>query len=188
MSAENTGGTSVTALLTRWRGGDEAALAELLPLVYDELRRIAGAFMRSERPDHTIQATALVHEAFSRLVEMDVAWQDRAHFMSIAARAMRRILVDYARSRASAKRGGKERKVPLDEALQVSAGSEEVFVDLDAALSRLAEIDERKSRVVELRYFGGLTDAEIAEVIGVSVPTVERDLRQAKAWLYRELA
>ncbi len=188
MTSEERGGPSVTGLLKRCRDGDDTAMAELLPLVYEELRRLAGAFMRSERPDHTMQATALVHEAFVRLVDMEVAWQDRAHFMSVAARAMRRILVDHARSRASAKRGGRVRKLPLDEALGVSAEPAAILVDLDEALVRLAAIDERKSRVVELRYFGGLTGAETAEVLGVSVPTVERDLRQAKAWLYRELA
>jgi len=180
--------SSVTAILKRWRSGEAAAVEALMPLVYDELRRLAGGYMRGERPGHTMQATALVHEAFVHLVAMDVAWQDRAHFMSVAARAMRRILVDHARAHASAKRGGGRPKVTLAEALTVSEKPQPLLIDLDEALERLAEQDARKSRVVELTFFGGLKQDETAEVLGVSVPTVQRELRQATAWLYRELA
>ena len=178
---------SVTRLLERWRSGDRAALDELLPLVYDELRRLAAGQMRSERPGHTLQATALVNEAFVRLVDMDVTWQDRAHFIGVAARAMRRILVDHARARDSEKRGGGVAKVVIEEAAGVAAESPAGLTALDEALTRLAAIDRRKSEVVEVIYFGGLKQEEAAEVLGVSVATIERDLRQAKAWLYREL-
>ncbi|HXI02500.1 MAG TPA: ECF-type sigma factor, partial [Candidatus Saccharimonadales bacterium] len=158
------------------------------PRVYDELRRIAGRYMRSERPGQTLQATALVNEAFVRLVGMDVEWKDRVHFVSVAAQAMRRILVDRARARGRAKRGGRPLKATLDEGLVVSGEPDPMVLDLDRALAKLEEQDPRKSRALELMYFGGLTQAGIAEVLGVSVPTVERDLRQARAWLYRELS
>jgi RNA polymerase sigma factor (TIGR02999 family) len=180
-------GGAVTRLLLRWRRGDREALDELVPLVYEELRRIARRSMRSERTGHTLEPTALVHEAFARLVEMDVSWQDRAHFLGVAARAMRRILVDHARSRGSAKRGGGAVRLGLDEAEGAASGDPPPISDLDEALRRLSEIDPRKGDVVEMTYFGGLTQEEVAEVLGLSVPTVQRELRQAKAWLYREL-
>lgn len=183
-----TGASPVTGLLQRWRGGDPAALDELFPLVYEELRRLAGHFMRGERASHTLQATALVHEAFLRLVDMKVSWQDRAHFLSVAARAMRRILVDHARAKGSARRGGGAPALSLDEALIVDAGPRPAIIRMDEALGRLAGLDARKGQVVELHYFGGLTQDEIAEVLAVSTSTVERELRQARAWLHREMA
>jgi RNA polymerase sigma factor (TIGR02999 family) len=181
-------GSSVTELLHRWRDGDERALGELFPIVYDELRRIAGRYMRSEREGHTLQATALVHEAFVRLVKMKVEWQDRVHFKSVAAGAMRRILVDRARARASGRRGRAAAKVTLGEDLLASHPRQPMLIDLDDAMTRLASIDARKSRAIELKHFGGLTHEEIAALLDVSVPTVVRDLKQAKAWLYKELS
>ncbi|MFI5006840.1 MAG: sigma-70 family RNA polymerase sigma factor [Solirubrobacterales bacterium] len=177
----------VTQLLHEWRGGNRAALEELLVEVYDELRRLARRHMRRERPDHTLQTTALVHEAFLRLADADVPWQDRAHFFSVAARQMRRILVDHARARASAKRGGEARRLTLDEAMAAPSRHVDELLQIDEALGRLAEEDPRKSQVVELRFFGGLTYEEIAEVLGVSLSTVRADLRFAKAWLRKEL-
>jgi len=159
----------------------------MVPLVYDELRVIATRLMRGERADHTLQATALVHEAYARLVDAQVDWRDRSHFFAIAARQMRRILVDHAKARGRVKRGGGDRPLTLDEAVAVSGDSNENLVELDEALERLAELDERKAKVVELHYFGGLTYDEAAEVLGISPATVDRDLRFAKAWLYREL-
>ncbi|MGE0556216.1 MAG: sigma-70 family RNA polymerase sigma factor [Gemmatimonadales bacterium] len=177
----------VTTLLRAWRGGDEHALDRMVPLVYDELRVIATRLMRGERADHTLQATALVHEAYARLVDAQVDWRDRSHFFAIAARQMRRILVDHAKARGRVKRGGGERPLTLDEAIAVSGDANDNLVELDEALERLATIDERKAKVVELHYFGGLTYDEAAEVLGISPATVDRDLRFAKAWLYREL-
>lgn len=178
---------SVTQLLGAWRSGDEHALAELTPLVYSELRRLAGHYMRSERAGHTLQATAVVNEAFMRMVDMDVPWQDRAHFFAIAARSMRRILVDHAKAHRREKRGGKNTDLTLDEALVVSAEPDADLVNLDEALERLEALDERKAKVVELHYFGGLTYDEIAEAMEISAATVHRDLRMAKAWLQNEL-
>ena len=177
----------VTQLLRDWRGGDERALDALAPLVYDDLRRLAGHYMGAERPSHTLQPTALVHEAFVRLVHADVPWQDRAHFLSVAARAMRRILVDHARSHGRKKRGGGVPHVPLEnfDAPAADAGAE--ILELDEALERLSRLDERKARTIELVYFGGLKQTEAAEVLEISVATVERELRQARAWLHREL-
>jgi RNA polymerase sigma factor (TIGR02999 family) len=177
----------VTQLLHQWRGGNRAALEELLVEVYDELRRLARRHMRRERDGHTLQTTALVHEAFLRLADADVPWQDRAHFFSVAASQMRRILVDHARARASAKRGGKARRLTLDEALAAPSRHVDDLLVIDEALVRLAGEDPRKSRVVELHFFGGLTYEEIAEVLGVSLSTVRFDMRFAKAWLRREL-
>jgi RNA polymerase sigma factor (TIGR02999 family) len=174
--------------LLEWRGGRQEALDELLPMVYDELRRLAGSCLRRERPGHTLQATALVHEAFVRLTDAEVPWQDRAHFFSVAARAMRRILVDHARAHSTAKRGGGVAKLCLDEALAVSPEPAAELLDLDLALKRLSERDARKGQAVELHFFGGLTQEEIAEVLGVSLSTVRGDLRFAKAWLHGELA
>jgi RNA polymerase sigma factor (TIGR02999 family) len=177
----------ITTLLVRWRGGDEAALERLMPLVYDELRRLAERYMRAERPDHTLQATALVHEAYVRLVGVEAAWQDRVHFLSLAARLMRRILVDHAKAARRGKRGGGAVKMSLDDVALVAPEPSSALLDLDEALNGLAALDERKARAVELHYFGGLTYDETAEVLGVSAATVDRDLRMARAWLYREV-
>jgi len=177
----------VTRLLQEWRGGDENALERLMPLVYDELRRLAKGYLRSERPDHTLQGTALVNEAYMRLVDMDVTWQDRAHFFAVAARLMRRMLVDHARALRREKRGGGERKLTLDEPLVASPERAPDLLALDEALTRLAAQDERKSQVVELHFFGGMTYDETSEALGISPATVHRELRLAKAWLHREL-
>lgn len=177
----------VTHLLRAWRGGDEAALGALMPLIQDELHRLAQRYMNLERPDHTLQATALVNEAFLRLAESDVPWQDRAHFFAVAARIMRRILVDHARKRGRAKRGGGADRVTLEEATLVTPRRPSDLVALDEALEALAEQDERKGRIVELHYFGGLSYEETAEALGISAATVHRDLRMAKAWLYNRL-
>jgi RNA polymerase sigma factor (TIGR02999 family) len=180
---------AVTELLRAWSDGDDGALERLTPLVEAELRRLARAYMRRERRGHTLQTTALLNEAFVRLTDArSVRWQDRAHFLGIAARLMRRVLVDHARSRGSLKRGGAARRVTLDEGL---VGSGEPAVDvvaLDRALDALAEVDPRKSRLVDLRFFGGLSVEETAEVLQVSTDTVKRDWRLAKLWLLRELA
>lgn len=157
-----------------------------MPLVYDELRALARRHLRDERPDHTLGATALVHEAWLRLAGADVEWANRLHFFSLAAGVMRRILVDHARKRGRLKRGGGLREVSLDEAL-VIGGPEPDILALDESLRRLAAIDDRKSRVVELHYFGGLTYGEVGDVLGISSATVDRDLRMAKAWLYDDL-
>jgi RNA polymerase sigma factor (TIGR02999 family) len=179
----------VTQLLSRWRDGDPAALDSLVPLVYSELRRMAARHLRHERPQHTLQATALVHEAFVKLVDQrDVRWQNRAHFYGIAAQAMRRILVDHARGRATEKRGGDLSRVPLDDdAVKSGLDDRTDILDLDDALTRLAAVDADQVRVVELRYFGGLTVEETAEVLGCSTGSVKREWTTAKAWLYREL-
>jgi RNA polymerase sigma factor (TIGR02999 family) len=178
----------VTQLLIDWRKGDAAALDKLMPLVYDELRRIAHRYMRRERADHTLQTTALVNEAYVRLVGQDeMEFQDRAHFFAVAAQIMRHLLVDYARNRRYAKRGGGAEQVTLDETAIVCRGRNDQLLALDEALARLASIDERKSRLVELRYFGGMSTEETAEVLGVSVRTVKREWQKAKAWLYREV-
>jgi len=175
-------------LLQAWGGGDKQALDRLAPLVYRELRRIAGRMMAAERPNHTLQATALVNEAYVRLVDArQVSWQDRAHFFALCARAMREILIDHARSRRSAKRGGGEFAIEIDEAMAVGAAPELNLLEIDDALRRLAEIDPRKSQVVELRFFGGLNLEEAAEALNVSTKTVQRDWDLARAWLYREL-
>lgn len=176
----------VTQLLLDWSKGDQSALDKLMPVVYDELRQLARRYMSRERPDHTLQVTALIHEAYLRLVNQKRArWQNRAQFFGIAAQLMRRILVDHARCRNFQKRGGQ--KLPLDEALALSANRSKDVLALDEALQRLASIDPRKSRVVELRYFGGLTLEEIADTLNISAPTVMRDWRLAKAWLRQEL-
>lgn len=178
----------VTALLRAWSEGDRQALDRLTPIVYDELRRLARRYMRRERPDHSLQTTALVNEAYMRLVDYKrMQWQDRAHFFAVSAQLMRRILVDHAR-RHNLKRGGAIPHVPLDDAAPVSAEAETNLVALDEALDMLAQLDPRKARVVELRFFGGLTVEETAAVLNVSPITVMRDWTGAKAWLYRELA
>jgi RNA polymerase sigma-70 factor (ECF subfamily) len=179
----------VTALLASWTEGDEDALNRLLPLVEQELRRLARQQMRSERPGHLLQATALVNEAYLRLVDIEhMRWQNRAHFFAVAARLMRRILVDAARSRQYRKRGGGARHVAFDEALIVSPEAPEQLVALDDALEALAAVAARKSRVVELRYFGGLSVEETAEVLKITPETVMRDWKFAKTWLLRELS
>ena len=179
--------TNVTQILLEWRNGNEGALEQLMPMVYDELRRLAAHYMRKERREHTLQATALVNEAYIRLVDMKVSWQDRAHFFAVAARLMRRLLVDHARGHHRAKREGDAAKISLDDAAEVSSGPPVNVLAVDDALTRLAEFDPRKSEILELRYFGGLNNDEVAEALGVSRATIQRDLRFAKAWLIREL-
>jgi RNA polymerase sigma factor (TIGR02999 family) len=179
----------VTKLLLAWNDGDQVARDELMSVVYQELRRLAHHYMRRESPGHTLQTSGLVNEAFLRLVDQrDVQWRNRAHFFGIAAQMMRRILVDYARSRRYAKRGGGVPHLSLDEALIVSDERTAEVVALDETLQRLAEIDPRKSRIVELRFFGGLSIEETAEVLAVSPGTVMRDWTLAKAWLRREMS
>lgn len=180
---------TVTALLHRWKDGDAVALDALMPIVYSELRRLARHHMAGERGDHTLQLTALVHEAYLELVQMQVGWNDRAHFYAIAARAMRRILVDHARARKRGKRGGDFVRVDLDGASERAAATPHLDFELLAdALERLAQVDARKSEIIEMRYFGGLTQQELSEVLGVSLATVNRDLGWAKDWLKTELA
>ena len=178
----------VTQLLEQWSHGDDAALAELTPLVYKELRRLAHRHMGGERRDHTLQTTALVNEAYLRLAgQTNPSWQDRAHFFAVAARAMRQILVNYAKSQGSQKRGGGAIKVELGEAALVSQEQSKEIVDLHEALERLATLDARKAQVVELKYFGGLNYDEMAEVLKISPVTVRRDWEFARAWLHTEL-
>jgi RNA polymerase sigma factor (TIGR02999 family) len=178
----------ITRLLADWAAGDQAALDKLLPLVYDELRRIAGAYMRRERPDHMLQTTALVHEAYLRLIQQqNVRWQSRAHFFAIAAQVMRRILVDHARSLGRAKRGKGIADLSIQDVAILSDERADELITIDALLQNLTAIDARKSRVFELRYFGGMSVDEAAEVLKVSPATVARDWRMAKAWLRREL-
>jgi len=179
----------VTQLLLEWSNGDQSALDKLVPVVDRELRRLAHHYMSRERAGHTLQTTALVNEAFVRLVNRkSVQWQNRAHFFGIAAQLMRTILVDHARSHACAKRGGGAGKLELDEALAVSQQKAAEVIALDDALNELALIDPQQSRIVELRFFGGLTVEEAAEVLHVSPATIKREWSSAKAWLYRELA
>ena len=178
----------VTQLLLTWNQGDDSALEKLIPVVYAELRRLAHRYMGGERAAHTLQTTALVNEAYLRLIDgKQVNWPNRAHFFAVSARLMRRILVDWARTRESRKRGGSPQRVTLDEALLVTRGHGEDLVALDEALKALAEVDPRKSQVVEMRFFGGLSVEETAEVLKVSPDTVLRDWRLAKLWLLREL-
>ena len=179
----------VTRLLHAWAGGDEQALELLMPLVYDELHRLARLYMAGERPGQMLQTTALVHEVYLRLVDVKhVNWHDRAHFYALCARLMRRILIDFARSRSYQKRGGGTIQVELNEALTVSAIAGDEILAIDDALKRLAIVDARKSQVVELRFFGGLTVQETAAALKISPETVMRDWRMAKAWLLRELS
>jgi RNA polymerase sigma factor (TIGR02999 family) len=181
--------TDVTQLLRRWREGDPAAMDHVLPVVYDELRRIARARLRGERDGHTLGTTGLVHEAYLRLVDVErVDWRDRAHFLAMASRTMRRVLIDYANQRKAAKRGGIREQVSLGDELAAPAVDLDSVLELDAALTRLEAISPRQARSVELRFFGGLTLEETAEVLGTSAPTAMRDLRFAQAWLARELA
>ncbi len=179
----------VTALLIRWRGGEQEAVHKLLPLVHEELRRLARRHMAGERPDHVLQATALVNEVYLRLVDIrQVQWQDRAHFFAMAARLMRRILVDVARAQKNQKRGGGLQRVTLDQNLPGASDTPEDLIAIDAVLESLAAQHERKAQVVELRFFGGLSVEETAEVLGISQETVMRDWKFAKNWLLRELS
>ena len=178
----------VTKLLLAWNQGEPAALEKLVPLVHAELSRLAHHYMAGERTGHTLQTTALVNEAYLRLVDSSqVRWQNRAHFMAVSAQLMRRILVDFARSRNYLKRGAGAQQVPLDEAMVISQAPDLDIVELDRALGELAAVDARKSQVVELRFFGGLTEEEAAEVLKVSPETIRRDMRLAKTWLLREM-
>jgi RNA polymerase sigma-70 factor (ECF subfamily) len=178
----------VTSLLNKLAAGDQEAAAQLVPLVYEELRRLAARRLRQERPDHTLQATALVHEAYVKLAaQRDAKWQNRAQFFGVASQVMRRILVDYARGQQRIRRGGKQQKVSLDDVMLVSPERTEEVLDVHESLSRLEKLDARQARIVELRYFGGLTVEEIAEVVGISTKTVMRELNVAKAWLYGDL-
>lgn len=179
---------SATRLLQAWRGGDRAALDLLLPVVYDELAGLAHNALRSERSDHTLQTRALVHEAYIRLVDAEIPFQDRAHFMAIAARTMRRVLVDYARSRVRQKRGGGAIRVDIDKADLPAPDDGLGILLLHDALERLASFDPRKAEIVELHFFGGLTYDETAAAVGISAATVDRELRLARAWLKVEMA
>jgi RNA polymerase sigma factor (TIGR02999 family) len=179
----------LTGLLREWRGGEQRALARAIELAYPELRKIARRCLRGERPEHTVQATALVHEAYLRLVDIrQISWQDRVHFFAVIAKLMRCILTDHARARDCSKRGGGGYRMDLNEALLTSADLDPQIVQLDGALEKLAKFDPRKARVVEMRYFGGLTSVQIASVLKISVQSVNRDWSLAKAWLSREMS
>jgi RNA polymerase sigma-70 factor (ECF subfamily) len=180
----------ITQMLIELTDGNTEVVNRILPHIYDELRRLAGSYLRRERSDHTLQPTALVHEAYMKLIDQKrVQWQNRAHFFGIAAQVMRRILLDHARKHTADKRGGDAEKLPLEEeVLIVSHDKSAELIALDDALEALAAIDSQKAKIVELRYFGGLSIEETAEVIGVSVPTINRQWRMAKAWLYGQLA
>jgi RNA polymerase sigma factor (TIGR02999 family) len=181
--------TDVTQMLKQWGAGNQDVLEDLMPLVYEELRRMAARSLRKEREGHTLQTTALIHEAYLKLIDQrDAKWQNRSHFFAIAAQAMRRILVDYARERHREKRGGSAENLPIEEAAFVASNEKSIdLVALDEALTRLAKFDERQARVVELRYFSGLDIDETAEVLGISNATVRRDWNIAKAWLRQEI-
>lgn len=178
---------NITQLLAEWRDGNQSALDELYPLVYDELHRLARRYMSRERKGHTLQTTALINEAYVRLVGQKVNWANRSHFFAISAQIMRRILIDHARRHAYAKRGGGAQQVSLEEAATVTPDQSAELIRLDEALTSLAEMDPRRSQVVELRYFGGLNNEEIAGVLNVSENTVTRDWNMARAWLYQQL-
>ncbi|HEX4595104.1 MAG TPA: sigma-70 family RNA polymerase sigma factor [Bryobacteraceae bacterium] len=180
---------NVTKLLVQWNKGDNGALEALVPLVYEELRRLARYYLKQEKQNHTLSSTALVHEAYLRLVnQKEVTWQNRAHFFGVASQMMRRILVDHARHHAYAKRGGGALTLALEEAVATPKTREVDLVALDDALNSLAKLDERQSRMVELRFFGGLSIEETSEVLGISAPTVKREWASARAWLYREIS
>jgi RNA polymerase sigma factor (TIGR02999 family) len=179
---------NITQLLVAWSNGDRAALEEMIPLVFEELHRQAERYLRHERPGHILQPTALVNEAYLRLIDCEnIQWQNRAHFFAVSAQLMRRILVDFARERESAKRGGGHHQISLSEVANITPERSVDLVALDLALDTLTELDPRQSRVVELRFFGGLKLSEIAEVLGVSLGTVRRDWSLAQAWLFNEL-
>lgn len=178
----------ITQLLLDWGNGDKGALDKLMPFVYDELRRLAGNYMRNQPANHTLQTTALVNEAYLRLIDSSqVRWQNRTHFFAISAQLMRRVLVDFARSKKAVKRGGNEPKVTFDEALPVFAEKESDLIALDEALKELATMDERQSQIVEMRYFGGMTEKEIGDALEISSRTVRRDWSVARAWLFNKL-
>ncbi len=188
MTEVNSGPSTETRLLLAWTAGDRQALDQMLPLVYDELHRLAAGYLARERPDHTLQPTALVHEAFLRLInQREVDWRNRAQFFGVAAGLMRRILVNHARDRAAAKRGGERERVSLSLVEVPSGGPDVDLIALEDAMERLAALDERKAKVVELRFFGGLSVEEVAEVLGVSRATVEREWSFARAWLFDAL-
>lgn len=175
-------------ILRDWSGGKRESADVLLSLVYDELRKIARQYLRKERSDHTLQPTALVHEAYMKLIDIsDVSWQDRAHFFAVASNVMRHILVDHARARQTEKRGGEARRIALEDAVQLSDERDIDLLALDEAMKQLAEFDAQQSRIVELRFFGGLTIEETAHVIGISPATVKREWTMAKAWLFRRM-
>ena len=178
---------SVTGLLARWRAGDQAAFDQLVPIIYGELRRIASTYLSRERENHTLQPTALVNEAFLRLIGQDVEWQNRSHFIGVAAQMMRRVLVDHARGKQALKRGGDVTMIELSPDV-AAADREYQILALDDALQQLATLDERQAKIVELRFFGGLTIEETAEAIGVSPATVKREWTMARAWLHREIS
>ncbi len=179
----------VTRLLIDMQAGNKDAEERLLAVLYDELRRLAASYLRRERPDHTLQPTALVHEAYLRLIEQGQQnWQNRSHFLGVSAHVMRQILVDHARQRKAIKRGGRERPLPLNESVVPGAQRPEELIALDEALSRLETLDSRQSRVVEMRFFVGLTEEEISHVLGISVRTIKRDWNVARAWLYAEMS
>lgn len=179
----------VTRLLLNWSKGDRASLDQLMPVVYRELRKLAASYLRGERPGHTLQPTALINEAYLRLIDQTFPeWQDRKHFYGVAAQLMRQILVEHARSHGAAKRGGGVQNLALDEALDYSRERASELVELDGALTELAALDERKARIIELRYFGGLSVEETAGLLDISAATVGREQRMAQAWLHRELA
>ena len=178
----------ITVLINRWQGGDEGALDEVMPYLYEELKRLAGHYMRGERGEHTLQSTALVNEAWMRLVDVDLKIEDRGHLLALAARIMRRILVDHARSKQRKKRNSGEKPLPLDESAVLSGVADPRIIDLDEALNKLADFDARLAKTVELVYFGGLTTQQAADALGVSRVTLHKDMNLAKAWLYRQLA
>ncbi len=177
----------VTNLLQRWKAGDEAAQDALIPLIYEHLHRLAGRSLAGERPGHTLRPTALVHEAYLKLVHSKAEWQDRHHFFAMAARVMRRILVDHARAHHRQKRGGGAKIVPIEEAIVITAAPSATLLDLDQALNSLKALDARKASIVELLYFAGLTYEEAARALGISVATLHREVVFSKAWLYREM-
>lgn len=183
------GKREITVMLQSWSSGDRSSADQLMPLVYDELRRVAANYARSERPDHTLQPTALVHEAYLRLIDIStVTWQDRAHFFAVASQVMRHILVDHARTKGRDKRGGAAQKLSLDEAISFAPAQDIGLLKLDEALDQLKEQDERQAKIVELKFFGGLTIEETGEVMGISRATVKREWTIAKAWLFRQLS
>ena len=189
MLVSSPGSHDVTQLLVDWSKGNQQALDDLLPLVYQELKRLASRYLRRERSNHTLQSTALVHEAFLRLIDQNrIQWQNRAHFFGVAAQMIRRILVDYARAQKTAKRGADAPRLSLDEALAAGSAPDLDLVALDESLQKLNEIDPQQARIVELRYFGGLSIEETAEVVGISPATVKREWAMAKAWLFKNLA
>jgi RNA polymerase sigma factor (TIGR02999 family) len=179
---------SVTALLNAWGSGDQAAGNELVEIVYKELRRLAAHYLQSERPDHTLQPTALVHELYLKLFSAEpIEWQNRGHFLAVAARQLRHIVVDYARNQRAQKRGGPLGKISIEDAPQIGVVVDSRVVDLDRALERLAQLDARAAQVVEFRYFGGLTESETGEALDISVATVKRDWDFARSWLLKEM-